>query len=163
MVQESVAKREHIPDQRLGILIQTLYDLIFLAGVGHKVLINNIIFNQSINVELLLENCLDKSNLVCSHESLELQSSFIFIAKGLISVLQLDFNLLSSCLFIEDFIIKEDKNDSFLMWLLGMLEHLHRQFETFDKLVCQDIDSLGVGDEDVVRLTRSLRCGIESL
>ena len=120
-------------------------------------------WNHSYISPLLLENCLDKSNLVCSHESLELQSSFIFIAKCLVFVLQLNFNFLPCCLLIEDFIIKKDKNNSFLVWLLGMLEHLHRKFETFDKLICQDINSLGVGDEDVVGLTGSLRCGIESL
>ena len=57
MIQERVRKDcDHAPDQCLGLLVQTLYDLIFLTVVGDEVFIDHIIFNQCLYVELLLED-----------------------------------------------------------------------------------------------------------
>lgn len=57
VIQERVRKDcDHAPDQCLGLLIQTLNDLIFLTVVGDKVLIDHIILNQSLNVEFLLKD-----------------------------------------------------------------------------------------------------------
>ena len=125
-------------------------------------LIDHIVLNQCINVELLFEDGLDESDLICGLESLELHLARILVGQGLILVLQLHSDTLPLSLLVEILVVEEDKHDGFLVRCLDELESLSCQSKTIFQLTFEDIDSLGVDNEDVVRLSGSLGSGIES-
>ena len=58
-----------------------------LARMRHEVFIDHIVVNQRVNVELLLENGLNKSNCICRHKPLKLHLSSIFVRQSLVLVL----------------------------------------------------------------------------
>ena len=94
-------------------------------------LMHYIVLLQGTNVKLLLKDGFNQSDFIGGHEPLELHLTSIFVSKCLVFVLQLYSNLLALCLSIQHFVIKVDKDHSFLQRLLNVFEHFHLKLQTF--------------------------------
>ena len=98
-------------------LLKTLDDLILLARVRHEVLKNDATVDQSLDIELFLEDRHHQAVSLCRFEPLELLPASILESQGLILVLQLDFKLLLLSLLIQSDIIEEYENKDLVFWV----------------------------------------------
>ena len=142
-------------------LFETLQDLVLLVSVGHEMVNNHIVFNQSLDVELSLEDGQDQSDLIGCHKPLKLDPSGIFEGQSLVLVLQADSDLLTFSFFVQAVVVEVDQNESFVLRVLNALEYLGLKFETFSELVIENFDTFGVHNENIVRVVGSLRSGVK--
>ena len=118
VVQEGLAEGEHVPDEAVGVLVETLNDLVLLAGVRHKMVDDHPTLNQCLHIELFLEDGLNQAVLLRGLKSLKLISPGVPEGQRLVLVLQLNHKFLLLGLLVEDLISEEDHDDDLVFWHL---------------------------------------------
>ena len=90
----------------------------------HEVLVDDLAVDQGLDIELLLEDGLDKAVLLSAPEALELGLASVAKGDALVLVLQLYLQFLSLSLLVQDVVAEVDQNHKLVLWLLRVFECL---------------------------------------
>ena len=90
----------------------------------HEVLVDDLAVDQGLDIELLLEDGLDKAVLLSAPEALELSLAGVAKSYALVLVLQLYLQFLALSLLVQDVVAEVDQNHKLVLWLLRVFECL---------------------------------------
>ena len=90
----------------------------------HEVLVDDLAVDQGLDIELLLEDGLDKAVLLSAPEALELSLAGVAKSYALVLVLQLYLQFLALSLLVQDVVAEVDQNHKLGIRLLRVLERL---------------------------------------
>ena len=90
----------------------------------HEVLVDDLAVDQGLDIELLLEDGLDKAVLLSAPEALELSLAGVAKSYALVLVLQLYLQFLALSLLVQDVVAEVDQNHQLGVGLLRVLERL---------------------------------------
>ena len=136
VVLEAAAKREHREEKLCLVASERIDDFILLLSVQHEVLVDDLAVDQGLDIELLLEDGLDKAVLLSAPEALELGPAGVGEPDALVLVLQLDQQLLLLSLPVEDVVAEVDQNHKLGIGLLRVLERLPGEILVFIRVFC---------------------------
>ena len=124
VVLEAAAKREHREEKLCLVASERIDDFILLLSVQHEVLVDDLAVDQGLDIELLLEDGLDKAVLLSAPEALELSLAGVAKSYALVLVLQLYLQFLALSLLVQDVVAEVDQNHQLVLWLLRVFECL---------------------------------------
>lgn len=122
--------------------------------------IDDIAVDQSLHVELLLEDGHHKSITLRRFELLVLLASSILEFQSLVLVLKLNFQALIFRFFVQLFVREKNKNQDLLQWICSSPVLTCFEIESF-KLIIENLLTLSCCDKDIVCLLGSLRRWVE--
>lgn len=139
VIAEATSQRQHVNDKLRIELLQTVYDLILFACMRHEVIKDDTCIDQSLYVELFLKDLVNQPVFLIGLEALELRPARCLKGQCLVLVLDLDQQPLLLGFFVQNRVVKEDKdNFAFLRGRCIFIDFVVFKFEAI-QLVKQDL------------------------